>query len=96
MQIPTVTTDATGARDAMVNGKTGLQVPIGDAESLREALARLVRDGSLRDAMGRAGRGWVCEHFEQGEVWRRDAAEYRALVAAKAERTRCGALDRTN
>jgi glycosyltransferase involved in cell wall biosynthesis len=79
--IPTVTTDATGACDASVDGKTGLQVPIGDVNSLREALARLVRDASLREAMGFAGRKWVCEHFDQRDVWRRYVEEYRAVVS---------------
>ena len=79
--LPTVTTNATGARDAIVAGKTGLQVPIGDPNALATALAALVRDPSLRDEMGRAGRTWVCEHFDQNDVWRRQAREYRALVS---------------
>lgn len=86
--LPTVTTNATGARDALVDGKTGLQVPVGDVSALREALARLVRDASLREAMGRAGREWVCEHFDQREVWRRQAEEYRTLASHQAARTR--------
>lgn len=86
--IPTVTTNATGARDAIVNGVTGLQVPIGDVNSLKEALWRLIRDASLRDAMGRAGRKWVSENFDQREVWRRYADEYRALVSSRIVRTR--------
>ena len=86
--IPTVTTNATGARDAIVDGETGLRVPVGDAKSLKEALARLIRDASLREAMGRAGREWVCECFDQKEVWRRYAEEYRALVSGGTLRTR--------
>ncbi len=90
MGLPTVTTHATGARDASVDGTTGLQVPVGDAEALREALSRLVRDAALRDAMGRAGRGWVEENFEQVGIWRRQAAEYRALIDAKIGPARSG------
>jgi glycosyltransferase involved in cell wall biosynthesis len=80
MGLPTVTTDATGARDAIVAGRTGLQVPIGDAHALAEALLTLVRNPSLRGEMGRAGRKWVCDSFDQEQVWRRQATEYRALV----------------
>ena len=79
--LPTVTTNATGARDAIVAGSTGLQVPVGDANALTEALSALVRNPSLRDEMGRAGRKWVCEHFDQNDVWRRQAEEYRALAS---------------
>jgi len=80
MEIPTVTTYATGARDASVDGKTGLQVPIGDVKSLREALARLIRDADLRLAMGRAGRAWVAEWFDQQRVWQLFADAYRNLT----------------
>jgi glycosyltransferase involved in cell wall biosynthesis len=84
--LPTVTTNATGARDAIIAGKTGLQVPIGDPNALTAALATLVRDPSLRDEMGRAGRTWVCEHFDQSEVWRRQAEQYRALASGTSRR----------
>jgi len=83
MGIPAITTNATGARDAVVDGKTGLRVPLGDVVALRNALARLVRDSSLREAMGRAGREWVCEHFDQKEVWRRYVEEYRGTVRTR-------------
>jgi glycosyltransferase involved in cell wall biosynthesis len=78
--LPTVTTDATGARDAIVAGVTGLQVGVGDARALTEALVRLVRDPALRERMGSAGRAWVCEQFDQREVWRRQVREYRVLA----------------
>ena len=42
--LPTVATNATGARDAIVAGTTGLQVPVGDAKALAEALVTLARD----------------------------------------------------
>jgi glycosyltransferase involved in cell wall biosynthesis len=82
MGLPTVTTNATGACDAIIAGKTGLQVPIGDPDALAAALATLVRDPSLRKEMGRAGRAWVCERFDQNDVFRRQADEYRALAAS--------------
>jgi glycosyltransferase involved in cell wall biosynthesis len=80
MGIPAVTTNATGARDAVIDGLTGLQVPIADVAALKDALARLARDPSLREAMGRAGREWVCKNFDQKDVWRRQVDEYRSLV----------------
>jgi glycosyltransferase involved in cell wall biosynthesis len=85
--LPTVTTNATGARDAIVAGRTGLQVPVGDTNALTEALITLVRNPSLRDEMGRAGRNWVCDSFNQENVWRRQAREYRALVSRTSRDT---------
>jgi glycosyltransferase involved in cell wall biosynthesis len=84
MGIPTVTTDATGARDAMVDGITGLRVRVGDVDGLARAISRLANDPALRDAMGRAGRAWVSEHFDQQHVWRMYVEEYRRLAMAKA------------
>ena len=80
MEIPTVTTDATGARDSIVGGVTGLRVGVGNVLELREALASLIRDAALREAMGRAGRHWVSQHFEQRHVWRLQVEEYRRLA----------------
>ena len=82
--------NADGSRDAIMDGRTGLQVPVRDPKVLKEALARLVRDPSLCDAMGAAGREWVSAHFDQKVVWRRDAEEYRALVSGVKMRTRRG------
>jgi len=80
MEIPTVTTDATGARDSIVGGVTGLRVSVGNVLELREALASLIRDVALREAMGRAGRHWVSEHFDQRHVWQLQVEEYRRLA----------------
>jgi glycosyltransferase involved in cell wall biosynthesis len=82
--IPTVTTNATGARDAVVNGETGLVVTVRDAEALKDALLTLAGDRLLRRRMGDAGRRWVSEHFDRHQVWRRQIDEYRALLAAAA------------
>jgi glycosyltransferase involved in cell wall biosynthesis len=78
--LPTVTTNATGARDAVLDGRTGLQVPVGDADALARALLRLVGEPNLRREMGQAGRKWVVEEFDQQKVWVQQVDEYRALM----------------
>jgi glycosyltransferase involved in cell wall biosynthesis len=82
--LPTVTTDATGARDAIIPERTGLLVPIADIERLSAALIRLASNPTLRQEMGRAGRQWVTEHFKQIDVWEAQANEYRALARRTA------------
>jgi glycosyltransferase involved in cell wall biosynthesis len=81
--LPVVTTDAVGCRDAIDDGVTGLCVPVGDAQRLREALEKLIRDPSLRERMGQAGRRWVEQHFDQHKIWRLYETTYRGLIAAK-------------
>lgn len=80
MGLPTVATDATGCRNALVDGVTGLQVPVGDAARLSAAIARLAGDAALRRQMGAAGRRWVEAHFDQARVWALYAEEYRRLA----------------
>ena len=82
MGLPTISTDATGARDAFKDGETGIQVPVRDAGRLAAAIERLARDAELRRTMGAAGRRWVAEHFEQQRMWADFAEEYRRLAGA--------------
>jgi glycosyltransferase involved in cell wall biosynthesis len=51
-----VTTDVPGCRDAISPDKTGLLVPVKNAEALANAIQRLVEEPVLRHQMGAAGR----------------------------------------
>ncbi len=86
--VPVVTTNATGAIDAIVDGVTGLRVPVGDVDALTAALGRLLGDRALRVRMGEAGSKWVRENFAREMVWRSALAEYRAILATPAYLTR--------
>ncbi len=81
--LPTVTTTATGARDAVVDGVTGLLVPVGDATALGEALTRVLLDDALRTRMGRAAHARAEQEFGQARVWGEMVALYRELLAAR-------------
>ncbi|MFT3717977.1 glycosyltransferase family 4 protein [Pseudorhodoferax sp.] len=76
-----VSTDATGCRQAVEHGVTGLLVPPRDAGALARALERLLRDGQERAAMGRAGRERVQRLFDDRIVVRDTVALYRQLMA---------------
>jgi len=53
---PIVTTDTAGCRDAVVDGETGILVPVKDVDALARALRLLITDPALRQEMGMAGR----------------------------------------
>jgi len=53
---PVVASAVGGLRNVVVDGETGLLVPPGDAQALREALRTLLLDPSRRAQMGAAGR----------------------------------------
>jgi len=60
---PMVATAVDGTPEVVVDGKTGLTVPPGDAGRLAEAICRLLGDPGLRRNLGAAGREWVRERF---------------------------------
>ena len=66
--LPVVATDIRGSREEVVEGATGLLVPVGDAGALSEALDRLVRDPALRERMGAAGRTRALALYDESLV----------------------------
>ena len=66
--VPVVTTDSTGARDAVVPEVTGLVVPPKHPEAIAEAVLKLLGDAALRKRMGAAGRVFATEKYKQERV----------------------------
>jgi glycosyltransferase involved in cell wall biosynthesis len=58
-----VTTDAVGCREAIIDGETGLLVPVGDVGALVRALSRLMEDDELTAQYGRQGRARARQIF---------------------------------
>jgi len=87
-----VTTRATGAVDAVVDGVTGLTVPVGDAPALAEALAEVLGDRALAARMGEAARDRAERDFRQDRLWAELADLYRVLLAARGARRRVGRI----
>jgi lipopolysaccharide/colanic/teichoic acid biosynthesis glycosyltransferase/glycosyltransferase involved in cell wall biosynthesis len=83
---PVVTTRATGAIDSVLDGKTGLMVPVGDPEALAKATGSLVDDPGRRAKMGRAGQEWVRREFSGERIRAALAEEYLGMLEAKAMR----------
>ena len=73
---PIVTTDAAGCRDAIINGKTGLIVPIKDPLSLQRAILLLLKDKKKREIFGRAARVLAVEQFDINIVIKEHLAIY--------------------
>lgn len=82
--VPVVTTDATGATDSILDGVTGLRVPVGDVGALCSAVDRLLADPRLRTSMGASGAAWVEENFKREQVWSAIAAEYLSISESGA------------
>jgi len=67
---PVITTTATGAVDSILDGETGLLVPVGSPTGLAAAMFRLAGDPALGLAMGQAGRNFVTEFYSNRTVWK--------------------------
>ncbi|GAA4479424.1 hypothetical protein GCM10023190_22450 [Enteractinococcus fodinae] len=74
--LPTVSTRATGARDASVDGHTGIQVAARSHTELGAALEKLIESPQLRRTMGEAGVMFVHKYFDKENVLRQLAHYY--------------------
>jgi glycosyltransferase involved in cell wall biosynthesis len=61
---PTVCTDVSGARDTIVDGKTGFIVPVGDHEALAGRLSTLLGDPELATRMGQQARQHILRLYD--------------------------------
>jgi glycosyltransferase involved in cell wall biosynthesis len=57
--LPIVASNTGGNPEIVVHGETGLLVPVGDDDSLRDALLTILPDAMLRQKLGDAARAWV-------------------------------------
>ncbi|HVB56370.1 MAG TPA: glycosyltransferase family 4 protein [Candidatus Acidoferrales bacterium] len=71
---------ATGIIDAISDGINGILVPIGDARSLAEGIADLLRHPRLALEMGRTGRERVGREFRPQRIWTALLEEYSRLL----------------
>jgi glycosyltransferase involved in cell wall biosynthesis len=53
--LPVIATDIRGSREEVLDGETGLLVPVRDEKALGAAIAALAGDADLRARLGEAG-----------------------------------------
>lgn len=79
---PIVAADCTGMCDAVVNGKTGLIVPVADPQALADGLLQLLESPCKAVRMGQAARGRVLRQFQPDLVWAEKLEIYLRLFAS--------------
>ena len=80
-QRPVVATDVGGVRSVVIDGRTGLLAPSGDAASLAKSVARLLTNRAEAEALGRAGRAYVKDRFGASRLVADVDALYTELAA---------------
>jgi glycosyltransferase involved in cell wall biosynthesis len=78
--LPVITTESTGARDAVVPGVTGLLIPPWSPEAIAKAVLVLLQDAGKRKQLGDAGREWVLERYRSERVLPLVAGFYLGLL----------------
>jgi glycosyltransferase involved in cell wall biosynthesis len=84
--VPSVAGDSGGVRSAVRDDDTGFVVPPADAAAAAHAIARLLRDATLRAYMGAAARRAVETHYNWDRVARETLAFTREVVAPHRKR----------
>jgi glycosyltransferase involved in cell wall biosynthesis len=85
MEKAIITTDEVGCREAVLPGTTGIVVPARDGNALTAALTQLIHDPGLARAMGRAGRQYMRDRFDEMQVCRDTVLSYIAALNVTRE-----------
>jgi len=85
-ETPVVAFASGGIPDIILDGKTGLLVPVGDEALLAGALDRLLADPELQRRFGRDGRSYAVRTFGTEAVAERYARLYRGVLAGESPR----------
>lgn len=78
--VPAVGTRISATVDAIVDGETGLLVPVRDPRAMAEAIVRLLTDEGLRRRLGAAARERALQYFSQDAIVPLLLDEYRRLL----------------
>ena len=79
--IPVITTLSTGSQDAVIPEVTGLLIPPGYPEAIREAVMQLLKNPEKRRRMGYAARSWATEHYGEQRVLGLIVELYKSLLS---------------
>ncbi|MEM1175997.1 MAG: glycosyltransferase family 4 protein [Pseudomonadota bacterium] len=81
-RVPPIVTDSGGSPELIEAGKSGLLVPVKDAQAIADAIVRLYRDADARRAMGDAARQRIGSHFRNEDTVVKTRELYESLLSA--------------
>jgi glycosyltransferase involved in cell wall biosynthesis len=93
---PLISTDAPGCREIVIDGQTGLLVPIENPAALADAIAKLAESRELRRRYGEGARNFVVEHLSAKIIGSSIVELYQQIIlnpehgAAEAKGSRAG------
>lgn len=78
--LPVVASDVGGIKEAVTHGQTGILIPPGNEQRLREGLLALMGDPGLRVEMGKEGRERFLQHFTLEKMFAKTAGVYARVL----------------
>lgn len=85
MGVPVIVTDIPGPTDAMLEGKTGVTVPLKSSLELKNAMSLFGRNKSVCAEYGRNGYEYVRDNFEQNTLFKKIVKDRECLVENSAK-----------
>ncbi len=79
-RIPSIATDCGGNPELVVDGVTGLLVPVRDPGAISDAICRMYKDPDMRRRMGKAARDRIKTSFRIEDTIEQTIALYQSLV----------------
>lgn len=83
LKVPVVTFNVTGAKDTVINNKTGYIVEKGDIATLTNRVNHLIENPDIRKEFGKNGREWVMSTFSNEIIWKDLEKLYNDLLKNK-------------
>ena len=71
MELPVISTDVPGPQESIVDGETGILVPVKQVEPIKQAMAKLIEQPLYAKKLGKAGRIRVQNYYDQKWLWER-------------------------
>jgi glycosyltransferase involved in cell wall biosynthesis len=84
MGVPVIVSDIPGPREAIVDGKTGILVPVRQIETIVAGMIKIMENNDLRKSMGEEAMYFVYSHFEQNTFWSKVLEHRKLLVSNRA------------
>lgn len=80
--VPVIAADVTGAKDTVLDGKTGYLVNPNDPDEVAAKLERLLSDPELRKRLGENGKAWGEANFSNKDIWQEMDLFYQRQLSA--------------
>lgn len=68
--VPVITTNVTGAKDTIINNKSGILYPAKNKESLKSSILYLYKRPQIAHKYGNSGRTFVKNNFQSVMIWK--------------------------